>query len=95
VLLDNTLNGIEAFLQYDHSRAIGQTDKVMTGRVKQISSLGWIKILVYILATVHKSLLSLTKKIPGTTIHFSSRQAWKKLSPSLIASGRPLKSNHK
>lgn len=30
-----------------------------------------------------------SKKMPGTTITFSSKQAWKKLRPSEMASGRP------
>lgn len=35
-----------------------------------------------------------SKKIPGTTITFSSKQAWKKLRPSAIASGRPSRFSH-
>src|SRR5688500_5736463 len=30
-----------------------------------------------------------SKKMPGTTITFSSRQAWKKFSPSEMGPGRP------
>lgn len=35
-----------------------------------------------------------SKKMPGTTMTFSSRQAWKKLSPSAMLSGRPSRLSH-
>ena len=92
--LQDPLNPIKTSLQCVHLRSVAQPDEVMTGAVKQIPTPRRVQIEEDYHASASRfPLQSGDNALPGTTMTFSCKHRWKKLSPSFRPSGRPDRSS--